>query len=465
VFSPLKLVELATEADFEYTNALGGSAAANNDILSIMNQVQAIYERDIGLTFKVVFQHTWDTPNDPYSATDVGSAVKEFQAYWNTNFSGTARDLAHLWTGRTFGGINGVAYQGVVCSSPTAAYGLSDLETIAPFRVGIPAHELGHNFGATHCDGQAGCDNTIMVAVQNQSNTLSFCQFSINEITNYVSANSSCLSDATATNPIDDPTFFVKQHYLDFLNRTADQSGLDFWVGGITSCGGNQGCIEAKRIDTSAAFFLSIEFQQTGYLVERTYKTGFGDRAGTSTLGGTSHTLSVPIVRFNQFLTDTQTIGKGVVVGQGDWQALLERNKVAYFNAFVQTPEFQRANPTNSLPTDYVHKLNVNAGSPLSTTDEATLSAQLATGQQSRAGVLRTIAEHPNLASAEFNRAFVLMQFFGYLRRNPDDAPDSDYSGYEFWLNKLNQFGDYKTAEMVKAFLNATEYRRRFGPA
>ena len=76
---------------------------------------------------------------------------------------------------------------------------------------------------------------------------------------------------------------------------------------------------------------------------------------------------------------------------------------------------------------------------------------------------MRAVAEDPDLAKAEFNRAFVLMQYFGYLRRNPDSAPDSDYTGYDFWLTKLNNFnGDYLGAEMVKAFLSSSEYRERF---
>ena len=69
------------------------------------------------------------------------------------------------------------------------------------------------------------------------------------------------------------------------------------------------------------------------------------------------------------------------------------------------------------------------------------------------------------LTQQEFNRAFVLMQYFGYLRRNPNDTPDSDFSGFNFWLGKLNQFGgNYQAAEMVKAFIVSTEYRQRFGP-
>jgi hypothetical protein len=71
------------------------------------------------------------------------------------------------------------------------------------------------------------------------------------------------------------------------------------------------------------------------------------------------------------------------------------------------------------------------------------------------------------MVAAERNRAFVLMQFFGYLRRTPDDAPEAtrDYSGYDFWLTKLNQSqGDYIAAELVKAFITSGEYRQRFGP-
>jgi hypothetical protein len=172
----------------------------------------------------------------------------------------------------------------------------------------------------------------------------------------------------------------------------------------------------------------------------------------------------VPIVRFNEFLTDQQTIDRGVIVNQGDWQTTLENNKVAYFNSFVQTARFTNNYPSNMLPTTFVHNLNVNAGSPMSLTEETQESAALAAGSKTRARVVRDIAEHPSLAKAELNRAFVLMQFFGYLRRNPNDSPDTDYTGYDFWLTKLNQFnGDYIAAEMVKAFINSAEYRRRFG--
>jgi len=80
----------------------------------------------------------------------------------------------------------------------------------------------------------------------------------------------------SATNPIDDPTFFVREHYRDFLNRDPDAPGLAFWLGQITACGSDQQCINNKRLDVSAAFFNSTEFQDTGSFVYRLYKASFG---------------------------------------------------------------------------------------------------------------------------------------------------------------------------------------------
>ncbi len=99
-----------------------------------------------------------------------------------------------------------------------------------------------------------------------------------------------------------------------------------------------------------------------------------------------------------------------------------------------------------------------------SQTDRDALVDVLNTQTIACAHVLRTIAENQAFYDAECNAAFVEMQYFGYLRRNPQDPPDNNLNGYNFWLNKLNEFGgDFRRAEMVKAFLVAGEYRQRFG--
>jgi len=270
-------------------------------------------------------------------------------------------------------------------------------------------------------------------------------------------------------NPLDTPRSFVQYDYYDFLGRYPDQSGWDFWTNQITNCGANVQCVEVQRINVSASFFLSIEFQQTGYMVERFYKVALGNANGNSTFGG-NHQLPVPIIRFDEFLRDSQRVGRGVVVLAPGWEQLLESNKQAYALEFVQTARFITALPTSMTPAKFVDQLNQNAGNVLSSSERTTAinlfsGATDTSNTTARAQALRQVAEDIDLYNAEYNRAFVLAEYFGYLRRNPNDAPDSDYTGYDFWLTKLNQFnGNYINAEMVKAFLSSIEYRQRFGP-
>ena len=271
--------------------------------------------------------------------------------------------------------------------------------------------------------------------------------------------------NSTAPNPIDQSSFFVRQHYIDFLNREPDAAGNNFWIGEIENCTPKPQCTEIKRINVSAAFFLSIEFQETGYLAYRAYKAAYGDASGTATVQGMAVQISVPMIRLQEFIADSHALADGVVCCSTQAQQLLESNKVAYFAAFVLRQRFQTDYPSTMTAAEFVDKLNMKSDNVLSPSERDTLVTQLQSGQKTRAEVLRAVAEDPDLNNAEKNRAFVLMQYFGYLRRNPNDPLDTDYSGYKFWLDKLNQFnGNFVEAEMVKAFINSGEYRRRFGP-
>ena len=120
-------------------------------------------------------------------------------------------------------------------------------------------------------------------------------------------------------------------------------------------------------------------------------------------------------------------------------------------------------------PTGFVNQLFLNAGVTPSTTDRNAAIAEFGSATNTsdvaaRGRALRDVAENSILQQQEFNRAFVLMQYLGYLRRNPNDPQDTDYTGYDFWLTKLNQFGgNFVNAEMVLAFISSPEYRARFG--
>jgi hypothetical protein len=259
----------------------------------------------------------------------------------------------------------------------------------------------------------------------------------------------------THKDPIDDPQFFVRQQYLDFLNREPDAPGLTFWTNDIGVCVADVPCVEARRINVSAAFFVSIEFQQTGYLVYKTYAAAFGPTRIAST---------VPLTRA-EFLPDLQSVGQGVVVLATGWTEQLAANQAAYFNEFVQRPNFVATYPPTMTSAQYVDSLNANAGGALSISERDQLVNELTNGVKTRAQVLRAVVDDADFTSAHFNRAFVLMQYFGYLRRNPNDAPDNNFDGYKFWLAKLDQFnGNFIDAEMVKAFISSNEYRQRFGP-
>jgi uncharacterized protein (TIGR03118 family) len=415
---------------------------------------------------------------------------------------------------------------------------------------------------------------------------------------------------ASTSNPVDVASFFVRQHYLDFLNREPDTAGLNFWTNEITSCGADANCIAVKRVNVSGAFFLSQEFQNTGYLAYLTHRAAFGQNASGS---------PAPIL-YGNFERDVQALQNGYVFGQPGADVVLEANKTAYFNDFVTRPEFVAAYPSTLTNAQYVDNLLISAGvspsnfivnltnsqevpptvptlvggarrpssygtarfvfnagdtamtmsatvnnidltgaqtfdtndnlanahihagpsvapgvngpvvwgffgSPQNDTNPAdatatpfasgvganftgkwdapegngtTLAAQIANlragrayinfhttqfaggeirgdfpatqafrdsllaglngATLTRAQVLRMVAEFPFLQTRELNSAFVTMQYFGYLRRDPDT------SGFNFWFGKLNEFGgNFVKAEMVKAFISASEYRQRFG--
>jgi hypothetical protein len=256
---------------------------------------------------------------------------------------------------------------------------------------------------------------------------------------------------AAGPNPIDTTDFFVRQHYADFLSRVPDETGRLFWTSDIDVCGADAACREVKRINVSAAFFLSIEFQDTGYFAYRAYKAAFP--------AGASRPRGFPLYR--ELWRDAQQIGRDVVVGQFGWEAQLAANKEAYTAEFVTRPEFLLRYPASQTPAQFVDALNATAGGPLSQAERDQAVADLTAAGNTAAGraaVLARVVEDSDFKTAELNRAFVLMEYFGYLRRDPDE------NGYNFWLAKLNEFnGNYIAAEMVKAFISSAEYRQRFG--
>src|SRR5262249_49499684 len=250
----------------------------------------------------------------------------------------------------------------------------------------------------------------------------------------------------TVGNPLDDAGAFVHTHYHDFLSREPDPAGLQFWTNQITACGADPQCVEAARINVSASFFFSIEFQETGYLRYLLQKESFG---------------STP--RYVDFMRDVQEISRGVIVNSTGWEQQLKDNQQHFADEWTSRPQFKAAYDGMSN-TDFVNALYANAGIQPAQAKVNSLVNALDTAGESRSTVLLQVATDADFRQKQYSTAFVLMQYFGYLRRDPDAAPDFDLSGYNFWLTKLNQFGgNYINAEMIKAFTTSIEYRQRFG--
>ncbi|HLA09308.1 MAG TPA: M12 family metallo-peptidase, partial [Pyrinomonadaceae bacterium] len=211
--SPLRRVRLATDADAEYVNALGGAAAASNHIMNIMNQVDGVYQVEMGIGFEVVFQNAFtDMATQPYTSTDASMLLTQFRT--SNTLGGVNRSLAHLWTGKELDGFTiGIAYLSVVCQSSTFSYGLSQRfptssNSITIQTINLTSHEIGHNFAARHTNTatsevpremERSCVQTIMEG--NIGPGGSFCQYSRSQIIGFATANSSCLTNTGAPPP------------------------------------------------------------------------------------------------------------------------------------------------------------------------------------------------------------------------------------------------------------------------
>ena len=205
------VVDVATEADYEYVQALGGSAEANREILGIMNQVAGVYQSELLLQLRVSFQHTWATEDDPYTATTAGDLLTEFTEYWNTHYSAKEDfDIAHLWTDkeREDHTIGGLAQLAVACRNRALSYGLSQHQTTAPQKFWTPAHEIGHNFGAVHPNdvrprlplaSWQNCFDSIMWWTPVDVAGLSFCNYSREQIASHVLRDNGCLTTQPIT--------------------------------------------------------------------------------------------------------------------------------------------------------------------------------------------------------------------------------------------------------------------------
>ena len=234
-------------------------------------------------------------------------------------------------------------------------------------------------------------------------------------------------------NALDDTGVFVCQQYHDFLNRQPDSFGFQGWQDILNNCPASGHDSQGKfcdRIEVSSAFYRSDEFQVRGYFLYRFYSVALGRKPDYVE-------LMMDLSRTTGFLTEQE----------------VEAGKQLFINDFMSRQEFRNRYDSLTDPAAYVNALVSTAGVTLS--NKQALIDDLAQGRKTRAQVLRAIVESPEVASRFYNEAFVVVEYFGYLRRDPDIL-------YFDWIQTLNQTTDYRV--LVNGFLNSIEYRQRFGP-
>jgi len=196
----------------------------------------------------------------------------------------------------------------------------------------------------------------------------------------------------------------------------------------------------ASRIDRDPYQFL-VEFPRAGYAVYRLYQAAFGRSPG-----------------YAEFADDLKTVGRALYVGREGWELVLEDNKRALAEQWLQRSEFKTLydGKTNE---EYVDALLLNTGADQNRGSRQEFVNVLNNKTETRASVLRRVAEGTGSNKREYNTAYVLAHYFAYLRRNPEDAPDYNLTGFNFWLDDLNRTGDYRS--LTRVFIESGEYKDR----
>ena len=267
---------------------------------------------------------------------------------------------------------------------------------------------------------------------------------------------------------IADYDFFIQQQYIDFLRRFPEPEGLQFYLNILNGCQpSDTECVKYTRGALAANFFRSPEFKGKGLYVMYLYMVSIGQRPAT--VAELSNTQKVERPRYAEFMADVQSI-----TSPDDRMGPDPAKLMALTNAWLQRPEIQAKYPNSLSNEQFVQALLNTAGVTLS--NQAALVADLNAGRKTRAEVLRAIVESPEVNAKFYKQAFVTMEYFGFLRRDPEDChlqenwfgtPDGSGCGYIFHNNRYNQLQTILNPDLtenfiVRGFVESPEYIGRF---
>ena len=258
---------------------------------------------------------------------------------------------------------------------------------------------------------------------------------SFSQVGNQTEATFTGIGSGDTANPLDTPEYFVRQQYVDVLDREPEEAGFNFWSDQILACGADATCVNTHRREVAASFFIADEFQASGSYIYDVYAGALGRRP-----------------MFGEYSLDRQQVVGG---------ATLDAAKTTFAQNFVQRAEFMTKYQNAMTAESFVDALlqSVHSATVDLSGDRANLIAiynRGVTTDESRAVVVKMIADNATFKQSQYNRAFVLTEYFAYLRRDPEPE------GYNFWLNVLTTGDPGNYRGMVCSFITSTEYQKRF---
>jgi hypothetical protein len=249
---------------------------------------------------------------------------------------------------------------------------------------------------------------------------------------------------------IADYDFFIQQQYIDFLRRFPEPEGLQFYLNILNGCQSTDTeCIKYTRGALAANFFRSPEFKTKGSYVMYLYMVTLGQRPSTDAelADPSKNTFERP--HYAEYMTDVQSI-----TSPDDRNGPDPAKKAALTAAFVQRPEIVAKYPLSLTDAQFAQALQQTAG--------VTLANQSVFTGKSRAEILQIVAESPEVNAKFYVQSFVTMEYFGFLRRDPD------LPGFVFHNNRYKNVlapilgTDLTENFIVRGFIESPEYQGRF---
>lgn len=155
--------------------------------------------------------------------------------------------------------------------------------------------------------------------------------------------------------------------------------------------------------------------------------------------------------RYAEFMASLKAVAAGVLLGSDLEHDQFQKNLLKFADELARHDRFRHLDDAQ-----FIDRVLQNADLSLDPQERAKMIAALGGHEEKRAAALVDVVMDPRFVDKEFGKSVTLLTYFAYLRRNPDDPPDHDLTGFNFWLNDFERYHDGN--RLAIAFKRSIEY-------